>query len=107
MRYAHRTVRVIADVRLHMTRARERQTIADDIDGALTMGVFLASILGGIAAFVLYQNGYIIWAWVLGAVSFIGANLGTVGYSRWHKRRARRIAASESGPVSKGNDSAI
>ena len=62
-----------------MDRARERQTIANDIDGALTLDVALASILGAIAAFALHQNGYITWSWVLGAVSFIGVNIGTVG----------------------------
>jgi heme O synthase-like polyprenyltransferase len=90
-----------------MDRGRERQMIADDIDAALTLGVFLASVLGGIAAFVLYQNGYVTWAWVFGIASFIGANIGTIGYSRWYKRRARKIAATESAPGSRGGDGAI
>ena len=90
-----------------MNRARERQAIADDIDGALTVGVLLVCILGGIAAFALYDNGYVTWAWGLGAVSLVGANLGTVGYSWWHKRRARRIAASGSANASKPSDGAI
>ncbi len=73
-----------------MDRDRERETIAEDIDGAITFWVFLLSFLLGIAALVLYQSGQPEAGIALGVVSFIGASIPTVGYSWWRKRRIKR-----------------
>ena len=61
----------------------------DDIDAAITIWVFLGSLLLAVAAYMLYQSGHVVVGIVLGVASFIGANIPTVGYSWWRKRGRR------------------
>jgi len=78
-----------------MNQHPERQANPDDIDAAITIWVFLASLLLAVAALVLYQSGYPVVGVVLGVVSFIGANIPTVGYSWWHKHRPNNFPSGE------------
>ncbi len=75
-----------------MNRNRERDAIAEDVDAAITVGVFLTSFLVGCAALALYLNGFTVSGISLGVVALIGANIPSVGYAWWRKRRTRKTS---------------
>jgi len=54
-----------------VNRNSERDAIAEDVDAAITFGVFLASFLIGCAALALYFNGFTVSGISLGVVALI------------------------------------
>jgi len=71
---------------------RERDAISEDVDTAITVGVFLASFLIGCAALALYLKGFTVSGISLGVVALIGANIPSVGYAWWRKRRTSKTS---------------